>query len=192
MTEPSSDAGRRAEQPGLEGPWSSVNGPSPGDGDGTRLNRPRYAAFRSHRCDPQRSSRSRRRATQMPVGSTEERAPITSPGWKPLLVRPRPPATRQPRRSQARQRRTQPFHQDSGAARHGRSRQREPPARRKRRLRPTCDRRPFGRLGLRRYQRIHELRSRNLDFPAPVVTLRRRMVWNWPDVERWGGKTGRL
>jgi hypothetical protein len=48
------------------------------------------------------------------------------------------------------------------------------------------------RLGLRRYQRVHELRRRHPDFPEPVVRLKRTMVWNWPDVERWARRTGRL
>lgn len=48
------------------------------------------------------------------------------------------------------------------------------------------------RLGLARYQRVHELRRRNPDFPAPVKTLKRAMVWAWPDVERWARRTGRL
>jgi predicted DNA-binding transcriptional regulator AlpA len=48
------------------------------------------------------------------------------------------------------------------------------------------------RLGLKRYQRVHELRSRDAEFPAPVVRLKRTMVWYWPDVERWARARGRL
>lgn len=48
------------------------------------------------------------------------------------------------------------------------------------------------RLGLRRYQRVHELRARNPDFPEPVVKLRRAMLWYWPEVQRWARATGRM
>jgi hypothetical protein len=41
------------------------------------------------------------------------------------------------------------------------------------------------RLGLKRYQHVHMLRSRHEDFPEPVVRLKRVMIWYWPDVERW-------
>jgi hypothetical protein len=41
------------------------------------------------------------------------------------------------------------------------------------------------RLGLSSYQRVHELRRRNPDFPAPVAQTKRTMIWSWPDVERW-------
>lgn len=41
------------------------------------------------------------------------------------------------------------------------------------------------RLGLSSYQRVHELRRRNPDFPEPVKQLKRAMVWVWSDVERW-------
>lgn len=46
------------------------------------------------------------------------------------------------------------------------------------------------RLGLARYQHVHQLRSRNDDFPAPIVTLKRAMLWHWPDVARWAKKHG--
>lgn len=29
-------------------------------------------------------------------------------------------------------------------------------------------------------------------FPAPVATLEMGNVWNWPDVEAWAKRTGRL
>jgi hypothetical protein len=48
------------------------------------------------------------------------------------------------------------------------------------------------RLGLKRYQHVHQIRRRDPTFPEPVVTLRRAMVWNWPDVERWARASGRL
>jgi predicted DNA-binding transcriptional regulator AlpA len=48
------------------------------------------------------------------------------------------------------------------------------------------------RLGLKRYQRVHELRARNPDFPEPIATLQQALVFYWPDVERWARQTGRL
>lgn len=48
------------------------------------------------------------------------------------------------------------------------------------------------RLGLSRYQRVHELRQRDPAFPAPVVQLKRTMVFYWPDVARWAKSAGRL
>ena len=44
------------------------------------------------------------------------------------------------------------------------------------------------RLGLSSYQRVHELRRRNPDFPPPVARTKRTMIWTWPDVERWWKK----
>ena len=41
-------------------------------------------------------------------------------------------------------------------------------------------------------QTVHQLHRRHPDFPAPVATLRQAMVWNWPDVEAWARRTGRL
>lgn len=48
------------------------------------------------------------------------------------------------------------------------------------------------RLGVARPQVVHDWRRRHADFPAPVVKLRQAMVWNWPEVERWARRTGRL
>lgn len=48
------------------------------------------------------------------------------------------------------------------------------------------------RLGLSSYQRVHELRRRHADFPPPIKKLRRTMIWNWPDVQRWAKAHGRL
>ena len=48
------------------------------------------------------------------------------------------------------------------------------------------------RLGLKTYQRVHELRRRSGDFPAPVKQLKRSMLWYWPDVQRWAKAHGRL
>lgn len=39
---------------------------------------------------------------------------------------------------------------------------------------------------------VHLWRSRHDDFPEPVATIERTMVWYWPDVERWARKTGRI
>lgn len=47
------------------------------------------------------------------------------------------------------------------------------------------------RLGLSGYQRVHELRRRNPDFPQPIKQLRRTMLFYWPDVARWAKSTGR-
>jgi hypothetical protein len=41
------------------------------------------------------------------------------------------------------------------------------------------------RFGVKRPQVIHTWRARYDDFPAPVVQLKRMMVWNWPDVAKW-------
>jgi hypothetical protein len=49
------------------------------------------------------------------------------------------------------------------------------------------------RFGVRRSQVIHVWRQRHRDFPAPIVGhLTVGLLWYWPDVERWGRKTGRL
>lgn len=48
------------------------------------------------------------------------------------------------------------------------------------------------RLGLTRVQRVHELRARSQDFPEPVAALTQALVWNWPDVEKWARRNGRL
>lgn len=48
------------------------------------------------------------------------------------------------------------------------------------------------RCGVKRPQVVHDWRSRYEDFPEPVAQLRRALVWNWPDVERWARDTGRL
>lgn len=48
------------------------------------------------------------------------------------------------------------------------------------------------RLGLKRVERVHELRRRNADFPEPVLRFKRVMVWYWPDVERWARRHGRI
>ena len=45
---------------------------------------------------------------------------------------------------------------------------------------------------------VHKWRERHADFPEPVATLGGAgsragfLVWNWPDVEVWARKTGRL
>jgi hypothetical protein len=48
------------------------------------------------------------------------------------------------------------------------------------------------RLGVKRPQVVHDWRRRYPDFPQPVANLRQALIWNWPDVERWARKTGRL
>jgi hypothetical protein len=48
------------------------------------------------------------------------------------------------------------------------------------------------RLGLAHPQTVHDWRQRHADFPSPVAVLTMGMVWNWPDVEHWAKKTGRL
>jgi hypothetical protein len=48
------------------------------------------------------------------------------------------------------------------------------------------------RLGIRHAETVHAWRRRYRDFPAPVVTLRKVMLWHWPAVERWARETGRL
>jgi hypothetical protein len=48
------------------------------------------------------------------------------------------------------------------------------------------------RLGLTATHVVHEWRRRHADFPAPVAKLAMGWVWNWPDVERWARRTGRL
>jgi hypothetical protein len=47
------------------------------------------------------------------------------------------------------------------------------------------------RLGLTLYQRVHELRSRDPDFPEPVVRLRQALLWYRPEVEWRVQATGR-
>lgn len=47
-------------------------------------------------------------------------------------------------------------------------------------------------LGVKRIQRVHDWRRRYEDFPAPVATLSGVMIWNWPEIERWAKRTGRL
>ncbi len=48
------------------------------------------------------------------------------------------------------------------------------------------------RLGMKRHQVVHDWRRRYPEFPKPVADLRRGPIWNWPDVEKWARKTGRL
>lgn len=48
------------------------------------------------------------------------------------------------------------------------------------------------RLGLAYVQTVHTWRSRYSDFPDPVATLKRAMIWSWPDIEAWARSTGRL
>ncbi len=48
------------------------------------------------------------------------------------------------------------------------------------------------RLGIAHPETVHAWRQRYDDFPAPVITLRIGLVWDWRDVERWARATGRL
>lgn len=48
------------------------------------------------------------------------------------------------------------------------------------------------RLGISHAETVHTWRRRHSDFPQPVAKLRRALVWNWPDVEAWARRTGRL
>ncbi len=48
------------------------------------------------------------------------------------------------------------------------------------------------RLGLGSAEAVYSWRRRHADFPAPIARLRIGYVWNWPDVEKWARKTGRL
>jgi len=48
------------------------------------------------------------------------------------------------------------------------------------------------RLGISHPTTIHMWRKRYPDFPAPIAQLSQAMIWNWPDVERWARKTGRI
>ena len=48
------------------------------------------------------------------------------------------------------------------------------------------------RLAVKRPNVIADWRRRHPDFPEPVAKLKQALVWNWPDVEKWAKKTGRL
>lgn len=48
------------------------------------------------------------------------------------------------------------------------------------------------RLNVKRHQVVHSWRQRYPDFPQPIADLSRGPIWNWPDVEKWARKTGRL
>ncbi len=48
------------------------------------------------------------------------------------------------------------------------------------------------RLGVASPEAVYQWKRRYPDFPSPVARLRIGFVWNWPDVERWARKTGRL
>ena len=47
------------------------------------------------------------------------------------------------------------------------------------------------RLGVKR-QSVHNWRERHDDFPAPLTEKLDQLVWEWPEVEEWLRKTGRL
>lgn len=39
---------------------------------------------------------------------------------------------------------------------------------------------------------VHSWHRRYDDFPKPAARLHAALVWNWPDVQAWARKTGRL
>src|SRR4051794_5450564 len=45
------------------------------------------------------------------------------------------------------------------------------------------------RLGLSRPQLVHDWHRRHADFPKPVASLKRALVWDWRDVESWVKRT---
>jgi predicted DNA-binding transcriptional regulator AlpA len=47
-------------------------------------------------------------------------------------------------------------------------------------------------LGWSHPQTVHTIRRRHADFPQPVATVGRQLVWLWSDVEAWARATGRL
>ena len=48
------------------------------------------------------------------------------------------------------------------------------------------------RVGVKRPQVVHDWRRRHPEFPAPVTVVSGVLIWNWPDVEAWCRRTGRL
>lgn len=48
------------------------------------------------------------------------------------------------------------------------------------------------RLGWSHPQTVHTIRRRHQDFPEPVASLKRALIWSWPDVEAWARRTGRM
>ncbi len=48
------------------------------------------------------------------------------------------------------------------------------------------------RLGVGRTSVVHDWRRRHDDFPEPVKEFQMGLLWNWPDVEKWAKRTGRL
>lgn len=48
------------------------------------------------------------------------------------------------------------------------------------------------RLGLGEQRTVHAWIRRYNDFPAPVVSRERVMLWYWPEVEAWAKQTGRF
>jgi chromosome partitioning protein len=48
------------------------------------------------------------------------------------------------------------------------------------------------RVGVGSVQTVHAWRRRYPDFPKPIAQLRRGLIWDWQDVERWAKRIGRL
>lgn len=48
------------------------------------------------------------------------------------------------------------------------------------------------RIGVKRLQVVHDWRRRHAEFPRPVATVSRTLIWYWPDVRHWAVQTGRL
>jgi hypothetical protein len=48
------------------------------------------------------------------------------------------------------------------------------------------------RLGAKQHRVVNEWIRRYPDFPDPLVVVGGARVWDWPDIERWAKRTGRL
>jgi hypothetical protein len=48
------------------------------------------------------------------------------------------------------------------------------------------------RLGVTGSSVVHDWIRRYPDFPEPIAYVGRQRLWNWPDVEAWAKRTGRL
>ena len=48
------------------------------------------------------------------------------------------------------------------------------------------------RLGIAHRQTVITWTRRYDDFPEPLVRLNNAWVWDWPDIEAWAKRTGRI
>ena len=48
------------------------------------------------------------------------------------------------------------------------------------------------RLGAQSHRIVDQWRRRYPDFPEPLAIVSGVRVWDWPDIERWAKRTGRL